>query len=131
MKLRLGALALFQKTNSKGLYNIASWHSPHSLTWSWILSVHFDGIWRHPPTSVRKGLRLGFHTYRGNQGLQWSLVAPFVVVSWKRQREMWYRDMYRRCWSEREALEQANSKLRRALREHRALVEAPVSSPTQ
>jgi hypothetical protein len=115
--VRIGGLALFAPTNSKRSFNIASYHSPHSLTWSWILSVSFDGIWRYPPPpmATRKGLRLGFHPYRTNDGLQWVLTFPFVVIHWHRQREMWFRDMYRRARDREEELEAKVSKLRREL----------------
>lgn len=121
--MRIGALGLFNATNSKRSFNIAAWHSRHSLTWSWILSVSFDGIWRYPPPplATRKGVRIGFHPYRTNGGLQWVLTLPFVVFHWHRQGEMWFRDMYARARDREEALEETVSKLRRELTMARAL----------
>lgn len=110
-------LKLLQRTNSPRSFNLAAYHSPHSLTWSWILSAHFDGIWRYPPPplATRKGLRFGFHPYRTNGGWQWVLALPFVTVQWHRQREMWFRDMFYRAREREEELERRNSKLRRLL----------------
>ena len=131
--MQIGPLALFHKTNSARSFNIASWHSPHSLTWSWILSVSFDGIWRYPPPplATRKGLRLGFHPFRTNGGLQWVLTFPFVLFHWHRQRPMWFRDLHARRRDECEALEVANSQLRRQMREQRDLAKAAPMGPVQ
>jgi hypothetical protein len=109
------ALQLFRRTNSPRHINIASYHSPHSLTWSWILCVTIDGIWRYPPPplATRKGLRFGFSPYRTNGGLQWVLALPFVTVGWRRQKEMWFRDMFYRAREREEELETRNRELRR------------------
>lgn len=121
--MRIGALGLFNRTNSKRSFNIAAYHSPHSLTWSWILSVSFDGIWRYPPPPIatRKGLRFGFHPFRTNGGLQWVLTAPFVIIHWHRQKEMWFRSLYASARDREEALEAKVSNLRRELTMARSL----------
>lgn len=121
--MRLGSLGLFNRTNSARTFNIAAYHSPHSLTWSWILSVSFDGLWRYPPPplATRKGLRLGFHPYRTNDGRQWVLTMPFVCIQWHRQREMWFRDLHASARDREEALEEKVSKLRRELTLARSL----------
>lgn len=82
-------LSLFKRTNCKRTWNIASFHSPHSLTWSWILGFSKFG-------SDEARVWPLFYSYRDNNGLQWGLRVPFVgFIRWSRQREMWYRDLYR------------------------------------
>lgn len=84
-------LEFFRKTNCKHLYSLASFHSPHSLTWSWILSIDLR---RH---NQGNSWRPVFHAHRNNNGLQWMLRIPFVCLfQWHRQQPMWYRDMYNR-----------------------------------
>lgn len=34
--------AFFHRTSKRGCYNLAGYHDPRSLTWSWVLSVSFD-----------------------------------------------------------------------------------------
>ena len=114
--MRIGALSLLSPTNSKRTFNLASYHSRHSLTWSWSISVSFDGVWRKPAG----GPRLGFHSYRTNDGPQLVVVAPFLVLHWHRQREMWFRDLYRGASDREEELERRISKLRRDLTMARA-----------
>ena len=48
--MRIGALSLFEKTNTEHHYNLAAWHWYDSLTWSWILS------WHPRNRSCRRGL---------------------------------------------------------------------------
>lgn len=115
--MKLGPLNLFSATNSKRSFNIASWHSPHSLTWSWIFSVSFDATWR----KANGWPRCGVHPYRTNNGLQWTAALPFVVFHWHRQPEMWFRNLFARRRDGCEALESANRKLRRELTMARAL----------
>jgi hypothetical protein len=98
--MELGALSLFKRTSNKSTVNIAAYHSRHSLTWSWILSVSFDGIWRKPSG----GLRFGVHPYRDNGGLQVVVTLPFLIFHRHRQREMWFRDLHRRAADERDDL---------------------------
>lgn len=84
----MSALKLFSRTNSKGHWNIASWHSPHSITWSWILSLSVlrrgEGRWFY------------FSPFRTNAGLQWILTLSRLRLQWHRQRPMWYRDALNR-----------------------------------
>lgn len=105
--LKLGALTLLAPTNSKRSFNLASYHSRHSLTWSWILSVVFSGTWRKP----NGWLRFGF----GGYGQMRSLTLPFVAFHWHRQKEMWFRDMFHRAREREDALERQVSKLQRKL----------------
>jgi len=114
--MRLGGLSLFTKTNSRGLFNLAAYHSPHSLTWSWIVSVKFDGVWRRPSGWPR----FGVWAHRDNQGLQVSVTLPFMVFSRHVQEPMWYRNLFARARDREDALEEQNRKLRRALTVARA-----------
>jgi hypothetical protein len=88
-------LALFSRTNSKGHWNIASWHSPHSLTWRWILSVSLprrgEGRWR--PIWYRSPHNCGGQAYFGllKFGFRWHWQHP-----------MWYRDLYHRMRDEQD-----------------------------
>jgi hypothetical protein len=82
-------LEFFVKTNSARIWNIASYHSPHSLTWRWILSFSLHRSDEHRVWPI-------FAPWRDNNGLQWMLRIPFVgYFSWKQQRPMWFRDLYR------------------------------------
>ena len=98
--MRLFGIQLFNRTSDRKTVNLASFHSPHSLTWSWILSLSFDGM-------TRKGngrIRFGIHPYRTNGGLQVVVAMPYVCMQWHRQRPMWFRDMYQRMRDEQDGL---------------------------
>lgn len=87
-------LSLFRRTSNKGCWNIAAFHSPHSLTWSWILSFSL-------PTKG-SGRWLGFHRWQTNDGGQWLLQVARCALQWHRQRPMWYRDLYWKLDRQRE-----------------------------
>lgn len=83
-------LALFTKTNVKGSWNLASFHSPHSITWRWLLSFsRFRADeWRVRPVWM---------PHRTNCGLQWTLRIPFLgFLRFAQQQPMWYRDILNR-----------------------------------
>lgn len=83
-------LSFFKRTNCQRTWNIASFHSPHSLTWSWVL-----GFSKFGSDEARVGPLL--YSYRDNHGLEWSLRIPFVgFIHWHRQHEMWFRDLFYR-----------------------------------
>ena len=93
-------LALIGRTSGRGTWNIISWHSPHSMTWSWILSVSLprsgEGRWLHA------------YRYRNNDRcLQWGFQIARIGVRWHQQRPMWYRDLYQRKRDQFDHLEQA------------------------
>jgi len=85
--MKMNGLSFFRKTSGKRCWNVASYHSPHSLTWSWVLSFSRDGAERHWwPLIVH---------FRMNTGSQWCLRLPWVgVFVWHRQQPMWFRDMF-------------------------------------
>lgn len=35
-------LRFFRRTSARHSYNIAAYHDPRSLTWSWLVSISFD-----------------------------------------------------------------------------------------
>ncbi len=76
--MRFGGFSLFQRTSSLRTINLASWHNPRSLTWSWILSLAREDV-----------SRWGFFPYRTNDGLQWVLRAGVFSLHWLRQKPMW------------------------------------------
>lgn len=90
-------LSFFKKT-SDGSYNLVSYHSPHSMTWSWIFGVNRDG-W-----SERRLWPI-LMSYRTNDGLQLILRIPHIAIfRWHRQRPIWYRNLYQRLRDERDGL---------------------------
>lgn len=101
--MQIGGLGLFEKTNSKGAIVLASYHSPHSLTWSWSLWLSIDRKWRWP----------FLHAHKNNYGWQVSAGLPFVTLSRHRQAEMWYRDLWRTAREREDALEAALGRARR------------------
>ena len=114
--MKLGGLSLLSRTNSRTTFNLASWHSPHSLTWSWILALHWHGI-RWAPHAMWKsyGMLSGKHWFahiglgpilyarvsRDNNGVHWGTALLGVGLSWSSQYPMWFRDLYWRRESER------------------------------
>lgn len=85
-------LSVLRRTSDRRTFNLLSYHSPHSLTWAWILSASFD-------RATRRGdrqLRFGLHPYRANGGLQIVLTLPWLCFQLHRQQPMFYRDMWRR-----------------------------------
>ena len=82
-------LMFFTRCSGEGCWNLASFHSPHSMTWSWVLSFRL-------PRSRDEGRWFHFSRYRSNDGLQWWLQIARISISWHRQRPMWYRDCYMR-----------------------------------
>ncbi len=120
--MRIGPLSLLSRTSDSKTINLASWHSSHSLTWRWIMSLR-----RHPvcwPTvhvhrnnmgfGAGIGTLLSFHAYRNNHGWQWGFCAFWHGLHFSQQRPMWFKDMIKRAWDERD---QSQRDLRKAERE--------------
>ncbi len=98
--------AFFVKTSNRRHWNIVSFHSPHSLTWSWILSFRFFAA---DEARVRP---FGWR-YRDNNGLQWGFRIPWIgFVQWHRQQPMLFSRLCRRAWEERDALRSEIGQLR-------------------
>lgn len=118
-------LALMRKTNSRKTFNLASFHSPHSLTWSWILSLRFsEGVTFRPRFMKRDdGFNVGFgnmlsaYSYKQSGGREWEINFLTVGLHYSPQRPMWFRDMFWRADDEREALKRRISQLERQIEE--------------
>lgn len=87
--------SVFSRTNAKGSWNIASYHSPHSLTWRWLLNFSL-------PRSRDESRWLGFWWYPTNTGLQFGFQIARCSFHVSTQRPVWYRDLYQRARGERD-----------------------------
>lgn len=120
--MRIGPLSLLSRTSDRKTINIASWHSPHSLTWRWIMSLRRHPFaWPKPHARMNTvgfgaglGTLLSFHAYRTNGGWQWGASVFWHGLHFSQQRPMWFKDMFDRVRDERD---QAHRDLRRAKRE--------------
>lgn len=77
-------LKFFIRTNDRRILNLASYHDPDSITWSWILSFirrRADERWHW----------FFLHAHRGNQGLRWDLCLLGCRLHWQTQNKMPYR----------------------------------------
>lgn len=111
-------LRLLRRDSGHGLL-LASWHSPHSLTWSWILRAGWGRpeyaspirIWSRAGEHRTYGFGVGslLHAYamRHNGGWQWGLIVLGAGLHWSRQQPMWFRDLYRRACDERDGMRKA------------------------
>lgn len=122
-RIEIGGLRLFSRTNSARTYNLAAFHSSHSLTWRWVLSISRQPFCLPKPYAGRNsmgfgagfGQLLGFHTYRTNGGPQWSVSLLWLSFDFHQQKPMWYRDMFSRREEDLERLERENRQLRQEL----------------
>lgn len=99
------ALSLLRRTSARNI-NIASWHSPHSLTWSWILSLSWNtpayvkphaqwaSVGPHRFRGFSVGNLVNAHARRDNNGWQLGVSLLGLGLNWHRQRPMWFRDLY-------------------------------------
>jgi hypothetical protein len=74
-------LKFFSRTNDRHWLNLASYHDPESITWSWILSFGTrkpDEPW----------IWYFFHAHRGYQGLRWDLCLLSCKLTWQTQSKM-------------------------------------------
>lgn len=121
LSLVVPGLAVFRGTSSKRTWNIASYHSPHSLTWRWIIGLSLGSIFARPRlyVSSRNTFMGGpdpFPTFAFNIGIAggsasknnygWQLSAWILGlhVHFNQQRPMWYRDLYQRARDEADQL---------------------------
>jgi hypothetical protein len=87
---------MFSRCNTKWSFIIASWHSPHSMTWRWCFYWH----------RLREGERrfswkpLHWGPSNGN-GIEISFLVPWTcLLRFVTQPPMWYRDHYSRLVDE-------------------------------
>lgn len=90
----------WRRTSDLYTTNLASFHSPHSLTWSWALSFI-------RPRSADEGRWLGLHGYRTNTGWTVFLQVARRQLHLSRQYPMPYRTLYRRMRDRRHGPEAA------------------------
>jgi hypothetical protein len=105
----MNGLRFFTRTNDRRLWDIACWHSPHSLTWRWILSLRLGRpTWRPHLTrnsavfSIGLGSAFSFWISGDNNGIAWSASVLGASLLWQTQAPMWWRDIYRRERDERD-----------------------------
>jgi hypothetical protein len=91
----MSALRLFHRDNGGGIV-LAAWHSSHSITWRWFLSVR--GIISRTGEPRFKFL---WHRSRHNCGSSTIVRLPFLRFDWQTQHPMWFRDVWRREQRER------------------------------
>lgn len=121
--MRLGPLTLFSRTSDRKTINLAFWHSPHSLTWRWGLSLRRHPLMWPKPYAHRNsigfgagiGALLSFWAHTGHGGWQWGLSVLWHGLHFSQQQPMWFKDMCRRSWDECEEMKSENRKLRREL----------------
>lgn len=86
--LRGTGLKVFERTNAPWCWNIAAYHSPRSLTWSWLLSFSL----------FRKDENRVWPLYQRHSIGQtvWTLRLPFVgLLRWAAQEQMLRDRVYR------------------------------------
>ncbi len=94
--MRIGSLTVWPKyCNSKNPRSIAYFHSPHSLTWRWSLSVGTHPRWR--PFASR------WANPNGSGSVYLGACRLMLHFNW--QQPMWYRDLYMRMRDERDQLD--------------------------
>lgn len=114
--------AVFKRTSSKRTWNLASYHSPHSLTWRWLIGLSLGSVFSRPRIFMEPrrtphfgsvnpfvgfGFNLGFggaHAYTNNYGWQFAAWMFGIHVHFSQQRPMWYRDLYQRARDEADQL---------------------------
>lgn len=82
-------MSFWHRTSDRYTLNIASFHSSHSLTWSWVLSFI-------RPRSAGEGRWLGLHAYSVNTGWTVYLQLARCQIMLTRQYPMHYRTHYQR-----------------------------------
>lgn len=114
-------LATFKRTSSKRSWNVASFHSPHSLTWRWLIGLTLGSMFSRPRLyfSPRRtfmdrpdpfpafAFNFGFGgagAMTNNYGWQFNVWLLGVHVHFHQQQPMWYRDLYHRARDEADQL---------------------------
>lgn len=110
--MNIGALSLLNPTSSRKVFNIAGWHSRHSLTWSWVLAIALQfmawpkpfAYWSKTGFGLGLGQMLSFALLTKSQGWDLSISFLWLRLTLMRQREMWFADLYRRARDEADGL---------------------------
>lgn len=83
-------LEVFRLDRRARRLTLASWHSPHSLTWRWLV----DASWGWNP-------RFHGHARRNpSGGGAWSIWLGCIGLNGHWQQPMWFRDLYMRMCDE-------------------------------
>lgn len=113
--------AAFKRTSGKRSWNLASFHSPHSLTWRWLVSASIGTVFSKPRLYMtpRRDPYFGDNPFvsfafnigiagaaaqTNNCGWQFSAFLLGVHVRFSQQKPMWYRDLYHRARDEADQL---------------------------
>lgn len=114
--MRFGPLTLFSRTSDRRVFELAGWHSPHSLTWLWVLSLHRQCLaWPKPyllrgsGLSIGLGQLVGLHVSHSTAGWHWSVSLLWHALYFTPQKPMWFKDMWQRANEERDALRGAGN----------------------
>lgn len=105
--MHIGPLGLFNRTSDGRVLNVASWHSSHSITWRWSLSLIRQHLSIRPLFHAyrqhgRGGFVAGFgqlaavRANQDNNGWQWSISLFWHELAFHQQQPMWYRDIVHR-----------------------------------
>lgn len=114
-------VAAFRRTSGKRSWNVASYHSPHSLTWRWLVNLSLGSVFTRPrlymsPRETFMGVKNPFSAFAFNIGIAgasastnnygWQFAAWLLGlrIHFSQQRSMWYRDLYRRARDEADQL---------------------------
>lgn len=114
-------LAVLKRTSGKKSWNIASYHSPHSLTWRWLVNLSLGNMFSRPriymsPRETFMGGSNPFPAFAFNIGIAgasastnnygWQFAAWLlgIHVHFSQQAPMWYRDLYQSARDEADQL---------------------------
>lgn len=84
--MRIGGFQIFEK-NNEGSRLWAAYHSPHSLTWRWTVSLHK----RFEVTRWFSAI-----CQKHNYGSQTYVMFGWWALRISTQKPMWYRDLYQK-----------------------------------
>lgn len=120
----------FRRTSGKRSWNIASFHSPHSLTWRWLINMSLSSMFSRPRLYMAPrrdssfGTRSHFVAFAfnigiagasastNNSGWQFTAMILGLCLNFSQQRPMWYRELIQRAWDEKDAVVRENRRLR-------------------
>lgn len=86
----ISGLTVFRLDRRAKRLTLASWHSPHSLTWRWLVDVSLGWRWK-PYASFHRNLNGSGH---------WSASFLCVGLNGHWQQALWYRKLYMRMRDE-------------------------------
>lgn len=106
LALIVPGLRAFSRTSKRRRWSLATYHSPHSLTWRWGIGFAIGSILTKPFLRLNGGspfIGFGFsiglagaHVYTNNYGWQFGVWLLGLHFDLHQQRPMWYRDIYKR-----------------------------------